>query len=247
MIKPEFWDDEKLSKISRDARLTFIALWNFSDDYAVVKAHPVWLKNHIYPYDDCLDLGEFKSWLREIESVGGIIPFEASGESYYFITNFGKHQTINRPSTLTRNPEPPADILEHSRRAHGGLTSETEVKLSIKEVKRETNTRANGFDEFWEAYPKKKSKGRAQTTWKTLQKTKKLPDIDIILAALAQLTTSQDWIKENGRFIPYPATWLNATGWEDQIAVDVPQGISETTQHNITSFKQAFGKEVFND
>jgi len=45
MIKTEFWDDEKLATISRDARLTYIALWNFSDDYGVVKGHHARLEN----------------------------------------------------------------------------------------------------------------------------------------------------------------------------------------------------------
>jgi len=51
-IKPEFWDDEKLSLVSRDARLTFIGMWTFSDDYGVVKGASVWLKSKIFPYDN---------------------------------------------------------------------------------------------------------------------------------------------------------------------------------------------------
>jgi hypothetical protein len=50
MVKPEFWDDEKLAKVSRDARLLFIGLWSNSDDYGVVKGHPAWPKNRIFPY-----------------------------------------------------------------------------------------------------------------------------------------------------------------------------------------------------
>jgi hypothetical protein len=84
MIKPEFWDDEKLARVSRDARLTFIGLWNHSDDYAVVKGHAGWLKNHIFPYEDNLTVGEFKGWLDELVMVNAIIPFEHNGEAYYY-------------------------------------------------------------------------------------------------------------------------------------------------------------------
>lgn len=136
MIKPDFWDDEKMSQLSRDARLVFIALWNFSDDYAVVKGNHVWLKNHIFPYDDNLELPEFEAWLKELAQKRRIIPFNHNKERYYFITNFEKHQTINRPSQQ-RNPEPPDDILEDSRNTHGIFTDEmkrSEEKLSIKEV-----------------------------------------------------------------------------------------------------------------
>lgn len=138
MIKTEFWDDEKLATISRDARLTYIALWNFSDDYGVVKGHHSWLRNNIYPYDEKLNLDTFKKWLFEIETLKRIIPFSVNNEVYYYIPKFLTHQTINRPS-LQRNPEPTEDILEqanqnsiYSLSAHGLLIDEKK----LKEVKR---------------------------------------------------------------------------------------------------------------
>lgn len=130
MIKVDFWDDEKLATISRDARLTYIGLWNFSDDYGVVKGHHAWLKNNIYPYDEKLNIETFKKWLFELESLKRIISFSTNGEIYYHIPKFLTHQTINRPS-LQRNPEPPDNILEDSHDTHGVLIDE--VKLSIKE------------------------------------------------------------------------------------------------------------------
>ena len=138
MVRPDFWDDEKLSTISRDARLTFIALWVFADDFSVVKAHPVWLKNHIYPYDEKLKLSDFKSWIQEIQDIGAIIPFSAKNELYFFITNFDKHQTINRPSAL-RNPEPPANILEHSMSTHDPLIDKVKYKLNISKEEKDSS------------------------------------------------------------------------------------------------------------
>ena len=62
IIKSEFWDDEKLATVSRDARLTFIGMWNQSDDYGTVKGHHAWLKNKIYPYEE-IPLAKFSTWL----------------------------------------------------------------------------------------------------------------------------------------------------------------------------------------
>jgi hypothetical protein len=147
MVKPDFWDDEKLATISRDARLTFIGLWNYSDDYGVVKGNPTWLKSKIYPYDDKLKLEAFTKWVDEIRQIKAILPFEAGCEEFYFIKNFLKHQRINRPSEL-RNPEPPADILEDSGSTQGALTDEVKLSISIKEVK-EKQTRARAWpDDF---------------------------------------------------------------------------------------------------
>ena len=73
----------------------------------------------------------------------------------------------------------------------------------------------DGFDIFWKAYPKKKSKGDAEKVWKKLKPNAELQSR--ILKAINLLSASEDWKKQNGQFIPYPATWLNAKGWEDQV------------------------------
>lgn len=69
------------------------------------------------------------------------------------------------------------------------------------------------FDQFWTAYPKKRSKGGAEKAWKKLKPDAEL--LDRILKAIAVAKTRDDWRKNGGQFIPYPATWLNARGWED--------------------------------
>jgi len=67
------------------------------------------------------------------------------------------------------------------------------------------------FDIFYKAYPKKKNKGDAERAWKKIK-----PDIGLIIKALDWQKSSQDWIKDNGKFIPYPASYLNSKGWLDE-------------------------------
>ena len=69
------------------------------------------------------------------------------------------------------------------------------------------------FDEFWEKYPKKRSKGRAERAWVKIKPDEQL--FKAILDGLERAKKSRDWLKNEGQFIPYPATWLNAKGWED--------------------------------
>lgn len=71
------------------------------------------------------------------------------------------------------------------------------------------------FSEFWSAYPRKKSKGAAEKAWLKIKPDEQLHAT--ILAAVKRATTSADWQKDGGHFVPYPATWLNAKGWEDEI------------------------------
>jgi uncharacterized protein YdaU (DUF1376 family) len=75
---------------------------------------------------------------------------------------------------------------------------------------------ASRFDEFWVSYPRKKSKGAAEKAWLKINPDEQLHDR--ILDAIEQAKTSEDWQSYGGKFIPYPASWLNARGWEDELS-----------------------------
>jgi hypothetical protein len=139
-VKPEFWSDEKLARLSRDSRLTYVGLWSTSDDYGVTKGHPAWLKCQLFPYDDDLKLTTFEKWLKELESIHRIVPFNVNGEIFYYITHFQDHQKVDHPSKL-RNPEPPESIinidsrntLEPSRDSLDETDTDTDTDTDTKE------------------------------------------------------------------------------------------------------------------
>ena len=68
------------------------------------------------------------------------------------------------------------------------------------------------FEEFWKEYPKKVGKREANRAFKKVN----VP-VETLLEAIRQQKRSAMWTKENGRFIPNPATWLNQGRWEDQV------------------------------
>lgn len=71
------------------------------------------------------------------------------------------------------------------------------------------------FERFWIEYPKKRSKAQARKAWNKLRPNEQLQAE--ILAGLQRAKTSFDWQKQGGQFVPYPASWLNAEGWLDEI------------------------------
>ena len=71
------------------------------------------------------------------------------------------------------------------------------------------------FDKFWLAYPRKKNKGQAEKVFRRINPDEEL--LATILVAIERAKKSEDWLREDGRYIPYPATWLNAKGWDDEI------------------------------
>lgn len=122
-IKPKFWDDKKLSKVSRDARLTFIGFWTFADDLGVIISDEAWLKSKIFPYDK-LEPGELNKWVDELLEYKFILPFEYNGENFFVIRTFNKHQVINKPNNedVFIENESIKSILEQSRNNHGIIT-----------------------------------------------------------------------------------------------------------------------------
>ena len=116
--------------------------------------------------------------------------------------------------------------------AEGKQDASKELSLARSreaEAETEKNSRAsrsgreglNGaFTAFWSAYPRKKSKGHAEKAWLKIKPDEQLASQ--IIAAVGRATTSDDWTREGGKFIPHPATWLNGERWEDEIeAVEV--------------------------
>jgi len=133
-IKPQFFDDEKLSTITLHARYMYIGLWGQSDDYGVVKGNTRWLKTKIFPYDPFSE-DEVAEWLGQLQALDLIRPFERNHEKFYYMKNLLKHQVINRISEA-RNPEPPPEIIEDSLSAHRVLTDDS-VREKEKEKKKE--------------------------------------------------------------------------------------------------------------
>lgn len=69
----------------------------------------------------------------------------------------------------------------------------------------------SGFAEFWMSYPKKVGKAEAERKWKNLK-----PDVGAVLSAVKRQSASEQWRRDGGQFVPYPATWLHQRRWEDE-------------------------------
>jgi hypothetical protein len=75
---------------------------------------------------------------------------------------------------------------------------------------------------FWECYPLKVKKPKALAAF-----MKPKPDqalLDRMLEAIEGQKQSRAWRKDNGQFIPHPATWLADRQWEDSIMSGTGEG-----------------------
>lgn len=91
-MKPEFFEDEKMTDCSRDARLLYMGLWCHMDLNGVTECSLKLIKSRIFPHD--LDMGAEKisALLLELTSKKRLIFFEFKGEKLLFCPALKKHQ-----------------------------------------------------------------------------------------------------------------------------------------------------------
>lgn len=71
------------------------------------------------------------------------------------------------------------------------------------------------FLRFWQAYPRHEARKDALKAWGQIQ-----PDADTVtqmIATLAWQSVSEAWRKEDGLYIPLPASWLRGERWTDEL------------------------------
>ena len=95
--------------------------------------------------------------------------------------------------------------------------SKMDTQVRIGKVRKGKNT-DDFFKKFWESYPKKVGKPVAEKSFKKLKPTESL--LKEILQGLNKYKETEQWQKDNGQFIPNPATFLNQQRWEDQVEIE---------------------------
>lgn len=98
------------------------------------------------------------------------------------------------------------------------------------------------FDQFWAAYPRRVDKGTARKAWARTASIR--PLIADVLKAVEEAKRSAQWLKDDGQYIPYPATWLNGERWDDEHEVDLGSNVSGKAWYETSSGIEAKGREL---
>lgn len=241
VIRESLLDSSRYWSVSIEARQLFLHLLLLADDFACVSLAPLFLRRRCF--DDPPTHERIARLIGELIDADLVRRYEADGAAYGFIPRF--RQRLQR-STL-KHPAPPKGALEgdtlaqemfnkisHDPRnptdddplANGEQSERQPPEVKRKEKKRsKTLAQADAaqcavsFLKFWTAYPKKRSKGQAWNAWRALNPDEQL--VQAILASIEQAKKSDQWRKDAGQFVPYPATWIRAQGWEDEASVSV--------------------------
>ena len=117
-----------------------------------------------------------------------------------------------------KGEDAPAMHMDTTCNAHGMLTKNQEPLTNNHKPKTKNHKPSkklvlanDDFEQFWSLYPKKVSRAKALESW-----IKQKPKLDEVLHALSWQKSSKDWFESNGKYVPYPATYLNQHRWKDE-------------------------------
>jgi hypothetical protein len=161
-IKPGFFKNDVLAECEPLARILYEGFWCMADREGRLKFHPKRIKAEILPYDNC-DIIELVEQLR---GRGFVTVYTYNNEIYLEIPTFTHHQNchINEAASTIFAP----DENESCTVVVGPLTESLLLNPSYPLPKSGARKvvakvfKKDLFEQFWIAYPKKKSKGDAE-------------------------------------------------------------------------------------
>ena len=99
-----------------------------------------------------------------------------------------------------------------SNQINSNLINSNLIKSNSLPAERSAGLSDADFEKFWSCYPRKAGKQNARKVFKKLRNVR----IEELINAVSAQSRTRQWTDEGGRFIPYPATWLNQRRWEDE-------------------------------
>lgn len=114
-IKPEFYRSADIAGLCLEDRLLFIGIWSYVDDNGVGRDEEDLVVTDLFPKDYFKDpagtLARVATGLARLAAAGLIVRYEVDGRAYLQVTNWGRHQKIDRPNK-PRYPRSDADGAE---------------------------------------------------------------------------------------------------------------------------------------
>ena len=105
-VKPQFWGDDKVSQLSRDARLLFLGIVSMADDQGRFLASAASIAGFVFPNDD-IPPKKLANWLEELTRLGLVVVYNGGRVKYGAIPKWRRHQRISHPQSSPLPPPPP--------------------------------------------------------------------------------------------------------------------------------------------
>ena len=231
-IKPGFFKNELLAECDPLARILFAGLWTEADRDGRLEDRPKRLKAALLPYDDC----DPDALLEQLHQRGFIKRYVVDETCYIAMPTWYAHQRPHKDEHSRGLPAPPKRVaksadLQASREivrtssekvgtevygelltGNGEPLTENGLKpLSPRGDDTKKSAPDDGFDKFWNRYPKKAGKKDAHVRWRKMdagQRERAYYVAEAIAFAVANGYRELE-------FVPMGSTFLNSERYED--------------------------------
>jgi hypothetical protein len=107
LLKPSFWKNEDLARLSAHTRLCFAGLWNLADKEGRLEDRPEWIKVELFPYEGDITAQLVDEMLDALALGHFISRYVSRGKHHYIaIPKFLSHQTPHHREAPSRIPAP---------------------------------------------------------------------------------------------------------------------------------------------
>ena len=220
IIKDTIAKSEKVNGLTDFQFRLWVHLITYVDDYGRGDARPAIIKGSCFPFRDRMTNKDIEKGLADLAGAGCVGLYTVDGKPYLYFPNWEQHQRVR--SKISKCPAPTENNACQQLAATCGDSQQNAPVIQnpesrIRNPESRTNARAReaDFEIFWNAYPRKAGKSKAESAF-----AKVTVPLQTLLTALDKQKKSTQWTKDNGQFIPHPATWLNGKRWEDQLEPD---------------------------
>ena len=243
IIKESICTSENIDQLSAFQETFFYRLIVNCDDYGRMDGRPKVLSSRLFPLRD-IKLSQITEAMNALLAAELIILYEKDGHVYIQMKTWDHHQTIRaKKSKYPDINDENVQILTSEyncmqMNADASRCSRNPIQSNPIRIQSESESESKSrrtsspetdelFDAFWKEYPKKVKKPDAIKAW---NKIPPLTDPHDVIEGVLRWKKSDQWTRDGGRYIPNPATWLNARQWEDEV-----QETSNTTKPSAQS------------
>jgi len=156
-----------------------------------------------------------RSHIVRLEKAGYLISEQIKAKDYnhtkFYRVNYAKFCESMRYNPSASERQDPSASLKTETSSENSPSYLLPVSKDLPSEDKAPLRRASAkFEEFWSKYPKKVAKGKAIAAWRKQK-------CDTIATRVLESLEWHEALKRDREYIPYPASWLNARSWEDDV------------------------------
>lgn len=234
LLREGILSSDRIDHLDFPAEVFYRRLMSKVDDYGLFDARPSILRSSLYPLRvDRVREADIARWIAACEMAGVIALYVHGGKPYGQMVDT-EWQTRSEP----KHPLPPWGKGKPARAVENNCKQPKTPVPVFGDVfgvgdDPSAGRPGEGFDEFYAAYPRKVKPKDARKAWDKLKPNAELRIV--ILKAIEVQKRTEQWQKEGGQFVPYPASWLNSESWLNETQVETfdasSQALEETQEY----------------